>query len=520
MRRSMLTLVTALVIGAAGAPPALAFVHIKGKVTAAAGGAAVPRYQVDIYTAAGTLDTVACTAADGTYDVFLDPGTYTVSFYGLGHDGGCGPANTPYAPVWWSDAGAVLTRGEATEISLADGQERTGVDVALAASASVSGTVTRAGTSNAIRNVTVRFRSLAGFTVREFCTDAAGTFAGTRMAPAGYFVQFVHNGSCGNAGPYLDQFYGGATNEDDSTLVSLSAGGNRTGVDAALIASSHALNIGRGGTGSGTVYGDNGLNCASACTRVLDHGDTVTLNAQPDPGSAFEGWSGDCTGTGACTLRMDGDHTVSAMFVSTGAGDPLAPKPLAVTVAGTGAGTVTSAPAGVNCAASCAVNLSAFAIYTLHAMPAAGSRFDGWSGACSGTGTCSVTMSDARAVTATFTALPATGGPPVAASPTLVDRIAPVVTALRLSPKRIGRRGAKLQFTLSEAAKVAITVTKGKRKLGTLTKSLAAGANAIKLSKRIGRRTLRPGTYRITVVATDSTGNRSRPQSLRVTVGA
>jgi hypothetical protein len=39
---------------------------------------------------------------------------------------------------------------------------------------------------------------------------------------------------------------------------------------------------------------------------------------------------------------------------------------------------------------------------TLTATPAAGSTFQGWSGACSGVGTCTVDMTQARQVTATF----------------------------------------------------------------------------------------------------------------------
>jgi hypothetical protein len=41
---------------------------------------------------------------------------------------------------------------------------------------------------------------------------------------------------------------------------------------------------------------------------------------------------------------------------------------------------------------------------TLTATPGGGSTFAGWSGDCSGTGTCQVTMSAARSATATFTA--------------------------------------------------------------------------------------------------------------------
>ena len=42
-------------------------------------------------------------------------------------------------------------------------------------------------------------------------------------------------------------------------------------------------------------------------------------------------------------------------------------------------------------------------IVTLTATAAAGSTFAGWSGACSGTGLCAVTMSAARSATASFT---------------------------------------------------------------------------------------------------------------------
>lgn len=76
---------------------------------------------------------------------------------------------------------------------------------------------------------------------------------------------------------------------------------------------------------------------------------------------------------------------------------------LAVTHAGTGTGTVTSAPAGMNCTTTCTAQFPLSSRVTLTATAATGSRFTGWSGeGCSGTGTCAVTMMGARAVTATF----------------------------------------------------------------------------------------------------------------------
>jgi hypothetical protein len=71
--------------------------------------------------------------------------------------------------------------------------------------------------------------------------------------------------------------------------------------------------------------------------------------------------------------------------------------------AGTGTGTVGSSPAGIDCGATCTSPFNNGTVVTLTATPAAGSSFGGWSGACSGTGTCVVTISAATSVTATFT---------------------------------------------------------------------------------------------------------------------
>ena len=81
---------------------------------------------------------------------------------------------------------------------------------------------------------------------------------------------------------------------------------------------------------------------------------------------------------------------------------PAAPVTLTVTRNGTGSGTVTSVPSGVTCDADCSAPYGVGTVVTLNAAPASGSTFAGWSGACSGSGGCAVTMSAAAAVTATF----------------------------------------------------------------------------------------------------------------------
>jgi hypothetical protein len=119
----------------------------------------------------------------------------------------------------------------------------------------------------------------------------------------------------------------------------------------------------------------------------------VALTATPADGWAFTGWTGACTGTGACSVTMNGPESVSASFTQVA---------YALTVANGGNGTVTSSPAGINCGSTCSAS---FNTVTLTATPADGYAFTGWGGVCSGSGaTCTVTMSTAESVAVTFMA--------------------------------------------------------------------------------------------------------------------
>ena len=66
-------------------------------------------------------------------------------------------------------------------------------------------------------------------------------------------------------------------------------------------------------------------------------------------------------------------------------------------------GTITSSPEGIHCGNDCAEEYDHGTLVTLSAAPDAGSFFTGWSGGgCSGTGTCTVTMDNPVAVSASF----------------------------------------------------------------------------------------------------------------------
>jgi hypothetical protein len=75
---------------------------------------------------------------------------------------------------------------------------------------------------------------------------------------------------------------------------------------------------------------------------------------------------------------------------------------LTVTKAGVGNGTVTSSPAGINCGLTCVATYNNGTTVILTARATGRNRFGGWSGACSGTGSCVVSMTANRSVTAIF----------------------------------------------------------------------------------------------------------------------
>jgi Divergent InlB B-repeat domain len=158
-------------------------------------------------------------------------------------------------------------------------------------------------------------------------------------------------------------------------------------------------------SGSGTVTGAGGtINCGNSCSAMLATSTGVTLTASPAAGSRFAAWGGACSGQATtCTFSMDSAKSVTATFETTGGGDVT----FALDVAVTGQGSVSSAPAGIECGSSCRASFNANSSVTLTAAPAAGQLLSAWGGACSGqAASCQVSMSAARSVTATFAAAP------------------------------------------------------------------------------------------------------------------
>jgi hypothetical protein len=152
-----------------------------------------------------------------------------------------------------------------------------------------------------------------------------------------------------------------------------------------------------GGPGSVTVTAPDGCAWTTASSQpwisVVDGatGDgngAVTLSVEPNLGS----------------LSRSGSLSISGqIFTVTQDGAGAAIFTLVVETEGTGSGRVTSQPTGIDCNPDCFEDYSAGTTVVLAASAAPGSIFAGWTGdGCSGTGLCTVTLSAAKEVVATF----------------------------------------------------------------------------------------------------------------------
>ena len=75
------------------------------------------------------------------------------------------------------------------------------------------------------------------------------------------------------------------------------------------------LSVSRAGTGTGTVTSNPaGISCGAACSFQWWGGTTIALAAAAAHGSAFAGWSGACSGKGACSVSLGSDKSVRATF--------------------------------------------------------------------------------------------------------------------------------------------------------------------------------------------------------------
>ena len=215
--------------------------------------------------------------------------------------------------------------------------------------------------------------------------------------------------------------WGGACSGSASTCtVTLS-------VDRAVSAAFSApltVSVSPAGYGS-VVASPTGVGCGTDC-QSFAVGSVVSLTATAATGYRFLGWSGACSGSSSqCNVTLSAARSVSATF-------DVAQASLSVELSGTGRGSLSGVAGGTSvlaCTHSCSTSLPLGTSVTLTATPDDYSTFAGWGedgSRCGTSSTCSVTLSAASRVTATF------------------DRLSYTLTTASSGPGRVTSRPAGL----------------------------------------------------------------------------
>lgn len=141
------------------------------------------------------------------------------------------------------------------KVTLAKGQTKRGVDVALQPGAGVSGTVMN-NYGKPVGGICVDINGprRSSFGIE---TNPDGTYKATGLTPGIYTVRF--SGGCGNRGSYVPQYYNGKTTQATADPVTLTAGHITTGIDATMQA---------GATIAGTLTDAAGHRLSDVCVGI------------------------------------------------------------------------------------------------------------------------------------------------------------------------------------------------------------------------------------------------------------
>jgi uncharacterized repeat protein (TIGR02543 family) len=258
--------------------------------------------------------------------------------------------------------------------------------------------------------------TLYSFCAQSGCTDGEDPVAGLVQATDGNFYGTTYEGGTDGFGTIfkitptgtlttLYSFSGPDGAYPEAGLVQATdgnfygtteyGGASNSGTVFSLTAANYTLTVSI--SGSGTVTSTDGfINCRSMCSHLYPSNTPVTLNATPASGGSFAGWSGACTGTGPCNITMTQNLSVTATFSQQNY------LLTVLTSIGIAQGNVTSTDGDIHCYPVCGYSYPINTPVTLNANPAPGWILLGWSGACSGTGSCNVTMTQDLLVNATI----------------------------------------------------------------------------------------------------------------------
>jgi uncharacterized repeat protein (TIGR03803 family) len=246
------------------------------------------------------------------------------------------------------------------------------------------------------------------------CVDGAGPEAGLVQGSDGNFYGTTYVGGTNSVGTIFQ-----ITPSGTLTTLHTFNGGDGGGPEDALIQANDGNFYGTtstgGSTGDGTVFklqlvyytltvtppqngtvtsSDGYINCPGNCSHSYQENSQVNLTANPAQGYQFESWGGACSGSNpSCAVTMSNNETVSAAFQQAS---------YILTVSISGQGSIASTDGDINCPGTCSHTYLSFTQVTLNAAPAHGWNFAGWSGACTGTGQCNLTMLGNYGVSAYF----------------------------------------------------------------------------------------------------------------------
>jgi hypothetical protein len=241
----------------------------------------------------------------------------------------------------------------------------------------------------------------------------------------------------------------------------------------------HPVQVRKTGDGGGTVTSaPPGIACGPTCSAPFPGGSRVTLRATPDASSRFAGWS-TCSGRGECSFTVTAAKTVTARFERLRDG-------VTVEKLGKGKGLISSSPAGISCGDRCTAPFARGTRVVLTATPRGGSKFAGWSGSCSGTGSCTVTVDGPTVVGARFARICAVGA----------------TSGFRAAVAR-GPRRIIVHLRVAGPVTARLRLFRGQRRVAQKVISLAAGERRLRLD--VPRGAAR-GTYRIGVRIADACG--------------
>jgi 5-hydroxyisourate hydrolase-like protein (transthyretin family) len=385
-----------------------------------------------------------CTETDGSGEYTLRglaAGGYKVSFGPGGEYGGGGPVNRNYLTQYYEGKS---TLAEAATLTVSNGGTTTGIDAAMHEGGRISGRVTAASGGAPVASAEVCAFLEGGEPELEWgnCdfADANGEYAIEGLAGGSYEVRFFPGFSMTERN-LLWQAHGspvsvtvGSTH--DHVDAALASGGQISGhvVDATTSqpvegAGACALEVGgeEEFVGCGTTnalgnYKISGLRTGSYKVEFsalhyeyeYEYEGPIGEGGEPSAEELYvrQFWNGSPTKAGAQSVAVTAGALTGGINANLvpGSGGGGGQHLLNVGIGGSGSGSVSSSPAGIACSASCSHGFGDGTVVTLTPSPAAGSTFAGWSGACTGTGPCQVTLSGDVAVAATFEAVGGGGG--------------------------------------------------------------------------------------------------------------